>query len=50
MAKFVKIEKAAIVAAKIVKFARSPQGKRDIALVVAAVSAAADFLKQAGVI
>lgn len=27
-------------------FARSPQGKRDIALIVAAVGAAADFAKQ----
>lgn len=45
-----KVKKVAAVVVKVAVFARSPQGKRDIALIVAAVSAAADFLKQAGVI
>lgn len=35
---------------KLITFATSPQGKRDIALIVAAGSALADLLKHTGVI
>lgn len=35
---------------KLFLFLLTPQGKRDVALVVAAVGAVVDFLKQTGVI
>lgn len=35
---------------KVVAFLASPQGKRDVALIAAAVSAVVDALKQFGVI
>lgn len=44
MAKFVAF------ATKVVAFARSPQGKRDVALVSAAVAAVVSALKQFGVL
>jgi hypothetical protein len=45
-----KVKKVISVAVRVAVFARSPQGKRDITLIVAAVSAVADFLKQTGVV